>query len=302
MKIYTLTLSPAYDVHAVSEGFAAGKENLVTVTSRDAGGKGINISRALKSVGVETVPVLLLGRENSAEYEQAIQKDGLSPIIIHTGGRIRENLTVHHDGGETRISYRGADAPSGLAELLKSRISPAPCDVLTVTGRLPEGVTPTELYPYLKELRESGVRLVIDSRSYRREDIAALRPWLIKPNREEICEYSDGSIDGLSEVVWHRDDVLELGAEHALLTFDREGAALITENDTFTLHAPEVNAVSTIGAGDSAIAGFIYAYVSGMGLREALRYSVAFGSAATLTEGTMPPRRDDIKSLLKKTI
>ena len=299
MKIYTLTLSPAYDVHAVADRFIKGKENLVTVTSREAGGKGINISRALLSAGVDSVPVLLLGEENSTEYEAAVQKDGLSPIIIHTHGRIRENLTIHHEGGETRISYRGADAPRGLSALLKSRISPAPCDILTVTGRLPEGITPRELYPYLKELRDCGVELVIDSRSYKKDDIAALRPWLIKPNREEIAEYSGGGIDGLSEVVWHRDELLSLGAENILLTLDSEGAALVTENDTLTLHAPEVNAISTVGAGDSAIAGFIYAYAGGMGLGEALRYSVAFGSAATLTEGTKPPRREDIKSLLK---
>ena len=302
MKIYTLTLSPAYDVHAHSKDFSKGKENLVTVTSRDAGGKGINISRALKSMGVDSVPVLLLGEENSKEYEAALQNDGLSPIIIHTHGRIRENLTIHHEGGETRISYKGADAPSGLSELLKNRISPAPCDILTLTGRLPEGITPRELFPYLKALSENGVKLVIDSRSYTGEDIAALRPWLIKPNREEIAEYVGESIEGLSEVIWYRDDLSRLGAENILLTLDREGAALITENNTLTLHAPEVNAVSTIGAGDSAIAGFIYAYAGGMGVHEALRYSVAFGSAATLTEGTMPPRAEDIKTLFKNNI
>lgn len=302
MKIYTLTLCPAYDVHAVAENFTCGKENLVTVTSREAGGKGINISRALKSMGVETVAVVLLGEENSAEYETLIKKDRLSPVIIHTGGRIRENLTIHHSGGETRISHRGADAPSELVELLKSKISPAPCDILTLTGRLPEGITPRDLYPYLKELRDSGIKLIIDSRSYGVEDISALRPWLIKPNREEIVEYVGENIDGLSEVVWYRDDLLSLGAENVLLTLDRDGAALITQNNTLTLHAPEVKVISTIGAGDSSIAGFIYAYVIGTELGEALRYSVAFGSAATLTDGTMPPRADDIKRILKKLI
>jgi 1-phosphofructokinase family hexose kinase len=300
MKIYTLTLSPAYDVHASAEELCLGKENLVTVTSREVGGKGINISRALLSMGIESTPVALIGDENSTEYEEALKKEGLNAKLIRVDGRIRENLTLHHGGGETRISYKGFFAPKNLAELIKKEISPAPCDILTLTGRLPEGISPSDLYYFLISLRDSGVKLVIDSRSYSANDIAALRPWLVKPNREEIETYFGERTDSLTELSKNKDALMTLGCENLLVTLDSEGAALFSDGGILTVGSPRVKAISTIGAGDSAIAGFIYAYASGLTKSEALRYAVAFGSAAVLTEGTLPPRGEDIKELLNK--
>ena len=302
MKVYTLTLSPAYDVHAVCEDFSAGKENLVRLTSRDAGGKGINISRALLAMGIQTTPVVLLGNENSREYEAELSKCGLSPVIIRTDGRIRENLTLHHGESETRISYRGFDAPSDLIDKIREAISPAPCDILTLTGRLPEGICPNDLLPYLEELRDKGVKIVVDSRSYTADDLKALAPWLIKPNREELQGYIDGDISTLEDAVWYADEIRELTGKYALVTFDSDGAALIQQDGTKILHAPKLNPVSTIGAGDAAIAGFIYAAICGKSEPIALRHAIAFGSAATLTEGTAPPRRDDINTILNKLI
>ena len=302
MKIYTLTLSPAYDVHAVCEDFEKGRENLTELTSRDAGGKGINISRALFSAGIESVPIVLLGDENSSEYESALKVSGLVPRIIRTKGRIRENLTLHHKGGETRISYKGASAPSELVDLIKHEISPAPCDILTLTGRLPEGISPSDMHPYLRSLRDMGVKLVIDSRSYSKEDICALEPWLIKPNREEIEEYIGKWINTPSELLRESEEVAKLSAENTLVTLDRDGAVLLCKSSKITLHAPVLNVISTIGAGDSAIAGFIYAHAKGLSDKEALAYAVAFGSAAALTEGTAPPKPEDIKTFFKKII
>ncbi len=302
MNVYTLTLSPAYDVHAICEDFSAGKENLALLISREAGGKGINISRALLTMGIQSIPVVLLGNENSAEYEAELSKSGLSPRIIRTEGRIRENLTLHHGEGETRISYKGFDAPRDLVDKLREMIHPAPCDVLTLTGRLPEDITPNDLLPYLKELRDKGVRIVVDSRSYTADDLKALMPWLIKPNREEIEGYIDQKIDTLEELVRYADEVAELSGRYALVTFDSEGAALIQQDGTKILHAPKLNVVSTIGAGDAAIAGFIYARAYGKSVCEALGHAVAFGCAATLTDGTAPPRRDDINMILNNLI
>jgi 1-phosphofructokinase family hexose kinase len=253
-------------------------------------------------MGIETTPLLLLGRENAREYEAAVRKHGLNPRIIYTEGRIRENLTLHSESGETRISYKGFEAPKGLAEIINEEISPEPCDILTLTGRLPEGVRPSELLPYLTELRDKGVRIVLDSRSYKGEDIRALRPWLIKPNREEIESYIDKRIDDPEELCSYADKVRELGAELTLVTLDKNGAALITNDGVMILHAPHVKVKSTIGAGDSAIAGFIYAAKGSRAPLDALRYAVAFGSAAAMTDGTEPPRRDDINTVLNKLI
>ena len=297
--IYTLTLSPAYDLHARCEGFTSGRENLCEHISRECGGKGINISRALHSAGIESTAVILAGKDNSDEFEKEISASLPDARFIFTSGRIRENLTIHHGAQETRISYRGFDAPKNLIELIKDTVSPAPCDVLTVTGRLPEGMSPCDMLPYINELREKGVKIVIDSRSYGAKDIKSASPWLIKPNREEISAYLGKEIRTLSDIEGCYDGIIALGAEAALITLDSEGAALVTPSGVIFSHAPVLNAISTIGAGDSTVAGFIWAHTLNEHGEDALMRAIACGSAAVLTKGTLPPRKSDIEKLLK---
>ena len=106
MKIYTITLNPAYDIHADADDFAAGHECLATVTSRDAGGKGVNISRALCACNVENTAVIVLGKENAGDFRRDIAY--MDTLLLEREGRIRENLTLHSNNSpETRISFRG---------------------------------------------------------------------------------------------------------------------------------------------------------------------------------------------------
>ena len=108
MKIYTITLNPAYDVHAYAEQFAPFHENLACVTSREAGGKGVNLSRALQNGGTENTAVIVLGKDNCAEFKVELEAAGLQTILLEKPGRIRENLTLHcAEQPETRISFSG---------------------------------------------------------------------------------------------------------------------------------------------------------------------------------------------------
>ena len=117
MKIITLTLNPAFDVHCSFKTFKAEGENFGIVTSRDAGGKGINISRALSSCGIESVAMVALGSENGAEFASILEKDGIEFKYVNASGRIRENFTVHTEGAdETRISFEGTISDDHLLE------------------------------------------------------------------------------------------------------------------------------------------------------------------------------------------
>ena len=150
--IYTLTLNPAFDIHAQAGAFIPFHENLAHITSREAGGKGVNLSRGLTAAGVENRAVVLLGRENGAEFRKALK--GLNCQFIETEGRIRENLTIHSTNQpETRISFPGFQA-SG--ELLDS-ISIEPGSIVTVTGRT--AVQVTDVKAFLKQLDARTLRI-----------------------------------------------------------------------------------------------------------------------------------------------
>jgi len=298
VKIVTLTLSTAYDVHLSCYSFTAGKENLARITSRDVGGKGINISRALSAFGVTSTALVCIGRENCEEFVTRLDEEKFDSVIIRGDGRIRENLTLHSESGETRISFDSPriDFPLVTEKLAELQLTAG--DVLTVTGRMPDGVDIPTFSELLSRLAKGGVKIVIDSKSFTLNDISLISPWLIKPNAEEISYYLGRDISDASSIEASNEEIEKIKAENVLVSLGEAGAVLFSEGKRIFKKAPSVNAVSTIGAGDSMIAGFIYAYFLKEDFERALGYAVAFGSAACLTDGTSPPKRSDVEKFL----
>ena len=301
MRIYTLTLNPAYDIHATTAHFLPCKENLAAVTSRDAGGKGVNISRALHSGGTENTAVIVLGKENGGEFKESLASFGLNCLYFEKEGRIRENLTLHCETtGETRISFAGFAVDERILDEVETAMEVDEETFVTYTGRTPTGIPGESVKAFLKRLQAKGAKVVIDSKSFTLEDLFALRPWLIKPNQEEIAEYFGCEIRNLEEAAEKAKLLHGKGIANAMISLGGDGALLACKEGVFTVHAPKIRPVSTIGAGDSSIAGFLAAAAEGKSAADCLKTAVAYGTAACLTAGTLPPRREDIHSILSR--
>lgn len=301
MEIVTLTLSPAYDAHVYCDEFLAGRENHVKLISKNSGGKGLNISRALSEYGIKSLAVMLLGNENRSEFEASLSTDNVTPLILKTEGRIRENITVHTAvGEETRISFEGFSANSAVLPEIEKMLSLQKGDVLTVTGSIPTGLDIGGLKRYLSKLKKTGARIVVDSRSLSLSDIEDIKPWLIKPNAEEVSKYLDREVTDVTSAISAARELSRLGAENVIVSLGGLGAVLSVDGKIFVGKAPKIDVISTIGAGDSMIAGFIAAEKEEKDAIERLRYAVAFGTAACLSEGSMPPERNKILSLLNE--
>ena len=305
MKIITLTLNPAFDMHCFAKNFEPFHENLAEVTALEAGGKGVNVSRALTFLGVENKALVVLGKENGDSFRRALIDDGIDCICIEVDGRIRENITLHTDNNpETRISFRGFSADSSLlrrvCDTLDGEIDAD--TVVTFTGSLPAGVSVAEAREMLVEMKAKGAKIVIDSRSFKLDDIKAVRPWLIKPNEEEIALYSDLKVTDLESAATAAAELRKSASENVMISLGGAGAVLACGDGIFSANAPEIEVLSTIGAGDSSIAGFISAAKSGLSYPDMLRNAIAFGSAACMTEGTRPPEKDGVEELLEKVV
>lgn len=290
MKIYTLTLNPAYDVHAYIETFTPYHENLAQMQSKIAGGKGVNISRALKNAGIDHTAVVVVGKENAGEFTRELQDAGLNCYLIEKEGRIRENLTFHcGNAPETRISFSGFTLDSSVLDALEAELEIDDDTYVTYTGRNPNGISTAESMVFLKKLQNKGAKIILDSKSFGLEDMLELKPWLIKPNQEEISELFRCQIDDFQDCVSKAKIFAEHGIENVMVSLGEQGAMLISGNEVIIAQPPAIDAVSTIGAGDSAIAGFLCATYNGLSSRERLATAVSFGSAACMTEGTEPP-------------
>ena len=290
--IVTLTLNPAFDVHCRAKSLALDRENIAEVSSRIPGGKGINLSRALCAAGTENRAVCLLGSENADEFCRSLSLD---LIKITVPGRIRENITIHTENGrETRISFRGFSCDDAVCDRL-FELPLKDGDILTLTGRLSDGMSLEKIKKMLIFYAEKGVKTVIDSKSFALSDIIECKPFMIKPNEEEMAEYF-GDCDARQKAR----ELVSLGVCNVMLSEGARGATLFCEEGTFRAVPPEIKAISTVGAGDSSIAGFLSAYIAGKSKLVCLKTAVAFGTAACLTEGTEPPRLSDINAILPR--
>lgn len=302
MKIVTLTLNPAFDVHCFCKSFRPYHESIATVTAKDAGGKGVNISRALDANGTQSQAVVIVGRENGAEFCQALEKDGLSVSAVWVDGRIRENITLHEtENPETRISFEGFECKDGVLPKVKEQIGEVDGQtVITFTGSVPKGIAVSDALALLDELRGKGAKIVIDSRSVSLEQLLAFKPWLIKPNKDEAEAYLSRKINGVNDAADIARYLREKGVDNVIVSLGGDGAVLACEQGVLIAKAPEVSVLSTIGAGDSTIAGFIDGVNRGLTAENALKRAIAFGSAACLQEGTMPPDGSAVDALEKR--
>ena len=305
MKIVTLTLAPAFDIHCHATSISVGHENLASITDYSAGGKGVNISRALRSFCFDSLALIVIGEENGADFQKMLENENISFQKVDIKGRIRENITLHTDDGkETRISFTSSGAPSDVLSCVESMTEDI-CDkdtVLTFTGRLPEGVSVDAAKEYIKAQNARGIRVVLDSRSFSLADILDVKPFLIKPNEEEISAYMGYEIEDFISAGKAAAELCEKGIENVMISLGDKGALLCSGNTVYTVEAPKIEAVSTIGAGDSMIAGFLYALAKDKSAEECLKTAVAFGSAACLRAGTNPPLREDAEKFLKEII
>ena len=303
MKIITLTLAPCFDVHCYADSFLVGRENIVRTQSAELGGKGINVSRALYENGIDSTAVVALARQGGAEVREALDASGLNYRTVNVGGRVRNNITVHTASGEERrISFD--DAVENGDELLHDtrRALDELCErdcILAVAGSVPKGVAIDALCDILDALRERGVRLVIDSRSFTKAQLARLRPWLIKPNEQEIRAYIGEEVNSPEDATSAARELRTLGIDNVMVTLGARGAVLCCGEGEFFVPSPKVTVLSTIGAGDSTIAGFLAATSLGISGKRALEIAVCYGAAACMCEGTLPPKREDIEVLLK---
>ena len=300
MKIITITLNPAFDVHCSAEHFEACHENLATITEREAGGKGVNISRALTMNGVDNLALLAVGDANGADFCRELDKDGMTYEAIELKGRIRENITIHtKDAPETRLSFTGFATDESLLEKFEEKLLPMleSGDLVTFTGSVPSGISMAAVKGFIANIKNTGAKVVIDSRSFKKDDLIETKPWLIKPNEEEIAVYLGREIDSFESVMDGAMALYESGIENVMISLGSKGALLVCADGAFIAHPPKIKAISTIGAGDSSIGGFLAAAAAGKRSDEMIKTAVSFGSAACMSAGTRPPMPADVAKI-----
>ncbi len=300
MKLLTITLNPVYDIFYTIPHFQPYRENLANKVEVFTGGKAINVSRALRVNGYDNTAVLLLGKENSQAFENGIRADGIDARFYYTEGRIRENLTTLTDGiPETRICVNTFSVKEEtLDTILTDLQSLIDRDTIVVcSGKFPQGLTMTTCMAFLRKLMAITPYVALDSQTFGAAEILALQPWMIKPNAEELEALIGYSCTDTETIEKAAEALHRGGIAHVLVSLGGDGAIYCGALGQFRIEVPSLTPQSTIGAGDSTLAGFVSAFAEGLDGTACVTRACAFGSAACLEPGTNPPRPETIATI-----
>ena len=299
--IATLTLNPAVDVSTAVDQVVAERKLRCDAPNPEPGGGGINVARVARVLGGEATALWTRGGTAGTRLEALLDGLGLDHRALPLAGETREHLIVFERSSGRQFRF-GMPGPVLDAEELRSCVAavaaldPTP-QVLVLSGSLP-GDAPDDLYARLIRAAPDGCRVVLDTSGSALAAGIAAAPYLVKPNRNELAALTGTAVDDVADV---RSAAQRLIAAHGVgvvvVSLGAGGALACSADGDWRAVAPPVRVRSAVGAGDSMVAGIVVALQRGDTLSEALRWGIAAGTAAVLTEGTQLCRHEDVVRL-----
>ncbi len=303
--IYTITLNTALDRTIWVKSICTDDCNRIEKEQVYAGGKGVDVSKVLTRFGVNNKALGFVGGFAGEELEGLLVNQGIACDFVRISGGTRTNIIINEidSGSQTLFNARGPEikAYELMQVIRKVEILDTP-EMVILSGSLPPGVNP-EIYRKIIEIvKSNGAKAVLDT------DGEALRvgmlglPDIIKPNVHELSRLQGVTLETIDEIVSSARRLQEEGIEIVLVSMGVRGMMLVGEGVQYIASPPKVEAVNTIGAGDSAVAGFIYGQVLGKSMKESLAWAVAAGTATIMRPGTALCQKDDFENLVPQVI
>lgn len=307
--ILTVTLNPCVDHAMFVEQLHPNDSNRVVRVERDAGGKGLNLSRVVAELGGATVATGFLGGSVAYSIRHELDRQGVVHRFVPIEGETRVNFSVEDASGlpPTTFNERGpsiqAHELAALWDLLPELLLATRW--IAVGGSLPPGVPASVYADIVAFARTHGVRVMVDADGDAMRAALDAGPDVVKPNQDEAERLLGVSIRSRGEAIaavsllWTRVRGSGGGTgRYALLSRGSEGVMLVGEEGIYEGVPPEVEVKSTIGSGDSLLAGFLFGLEDGLSIAEALRLGVACGAATATTSGAEIARRPVIDQLV----
>lgn len=289
--IATVTLNPAIDKSTGTDKIQPEKKVRCSALQVEAGGGGINVSKAIKKLGGESLALFTSGGRNGALLKELLDQLSISSMAIPVDGETRENFSVAESS--TNAQYRFVmPGPSMNAEQIQQCFTaleelPATVDLLVVSGSMPTGLPDDFLAVIAGIARKKGLKLIIDSSGAALSKALEVGVYLVKPNLAELSQWVGKEELQLHEVEDAATQLVKEGkAKVVVVSLGPAGALLVTDELVKRVQAPTVRKKSTIGAGDSMVAGMTWMLSQQKSLQEVVMFGVACGTAATMNAGT----------------
>lgn len=296
--IYTLTLNPSVDYIVELENVAIGELNRTVNETKFPGGKGINVSRVLKRMGVTSNALGFIGGFTGDYILNYLQKEEIETDFVRVKEDTRINVKLKTEK-ETEINANGPVITTEYFSELKEKIrSLTSADTLVLAGSIPSSMPSNTYEEIVKICSENGTGFVVDAEGELLKKVIPYKPLLIKPNHHELGELFNTVISEPEDVFPYAEKLIEMGAQNVIVSLAGKGAVFMNEDIILVATVPTGEVKSSVGAGDSMVAGFLAQYKKSKDLKEAFRYSVAAGSATAFSIGLCT--LDKVESLLSQ--
>ena len=292
--IYTITFNPCLDLKLDVKNFKKNVLNRYTNEYLTPGGKGINVSLMLKTLGVENTALGFKAGFTGEHLEKELNNKKIKTSFIKVPGQTRINFKIN-DNGETQLNGQGPLITNDKLQKLKNKINKLKSqDTLIISGSVPFGQT--NAYQEIAAIaKKKKLKLIIDTNGKSLKESLKFKPFLIKPNKEEAEEVLKLKIKTEKDIIKTLLKFKKLGSQNILLSLGKNGAYLLTEeNKIFKVRSVKGKVINTIGSGDAALAGLISILDKKADYKKAIIRAVASGTASAFTENLA-----DKKSIIK---
>ena len=300
--ILTVTLNAAIDKRYVVEGFRTGEVNGVKECTYVPGGKGLNVSKPASIYGAEVVATGFAGGHAGAYIEDALKPFGIRSAFYHVDAESRSCINIWDEVNQVQTEFLEPGFTlteedfAGFEAKFRQLVQEA--KVVAMSGSVPKGLDGTAYQRLVKIVKDAGIPVILDTSGKLLEMGIEAIPTMIKPNIDEIRMLTGKRCDDISEIIEAARAIHERGVKIVAVSLGADGSLAVGDDGIFRARVPKIDAVNTVGCGDSMIAGFALGLSKGLPLEETLRLASAISAAAAMREETGFFVMEDMEKLL----
>ena len=293
--IYTITLNPSLDYVMNIEDYKDGETNRSTSEEIHIGGKGINVSIVLSSLGIETTAIGIASGFTGEYITKTLDEIGINnDFTKNAHGISRINIKIKSEN-ETEINSNGPVYDDNtIKDFFKKLDKVQNGDFLILSGSVPKSLNDDIYKRILHHVKLKDIQVVVDATGRLLTNTLDENPFLIKPNRAELGEIFGTQIKTDEDIKKYAGKLIERGAQNVIISLGKDGAAFINKDNFYRVQSPKGKLINSVGSGDSMVAGFIYAYSKFKDYEKAFKFSVASGSATAFSKKLATKKEIDL--------
>ncbi|KTW05118.1 1-phosphofructokinase [Staphylococcus warneri] len=277
--IYTVTFNPSIDYVMFVDDFKIDGLNRAQDTNKFAGGKGINVSRVLKTLDVDSTALGFAGGFPGDFIAQTLKDSNIHTDFVQVDEDTRINVKLK-TGQETEVNAQGPNVTDAQFQSLLNQIKETTDnDTVIVAGSVQKSI-PSDAYAQIAKItKQTGAQLVVDAEKDLVETVLEYQPLFIKPNKDELEVMFNTSVKSDEDVIKYAKQILDKGAQSVIVSLGGDGAIYVDRQQSIKAVNPKGKVINTVGSGDSTVAGMVAGLATGLSVQDAFKQAVASGTA-----------------------